>query len=125
MPLLHSLVIWECDNLKSLPDYLRNAPSLEELEIKKMHEEANIDSDYDLESFFALAGGANSDSDDDSDKEAHEAANAEDSDEHDSSITTFTTARLDVANAGGGSQHEDQDGESEIENSDGTKDSGA
>ncbi|KAK4587566.1 hypothetical protein RGQ29_018825 [Quercus rubra] len=173
MPLLHSLTIWSCYSLKSLPDYLlRNTPFLQELRIagcpilkqrcergrgdywpnishipnikinfwyvqrdgqladsidseEEDDEEANIDSDYDLESFFALAGGANSDSDDDSDKEAHEAANAEDSDEDDSSISTFTTARLDVANAGGGSQHEDQDGESEIENSDGTKDSGA
>ena len=62
-------------------------------------------------------------------EEAPEAANA---DEDDSSISTFTTARLGVANAGGGSQHEDQDRESEllrleskIENSDGTKDRGA
>ncbi|XP_075664813.1 putative disease resistance protein RGA3 [Castanea sativa] len=32
MPLLHSLQIWHCGNLKSLPDYLRNTP-LQELEI--------------------------------------------------------------------------------------------
>ena len=44
-------------------------------------------------------------------EEAPEAANA---DEDDSSISTFTTARLDAANAGGGSQHEDQDRESEL-----------
>nr|POE89129.1 hypothetical protein CFP56_70460 [Quercus suber] len=33
MPLLHSLKIGWCGNLKSLPDYLRNTPLLEELEI--------------------------------------------------------------------------------------------
>nr|POF25464.1 hypothetical protein CFP56_46299 [Quercus suber] len=47
----------------------------------------------------ARGGGADSDSD----EEAPEAANAEDSDEDDSSIRTFTTARLDAANASGGS----------------------
>ena len=35
--------------------------------------------------------------------DSDEAANAEDFDEDDSSIRTFTTARLDAANAGGGS----------------------
>ena len=39
----------------------------------------------------------------DSDEEDLEATNAEDSDEDDSSIRPFTTARLDAANAGGGS----------------------
>ncbi|XP_030971714.1 disease resistance protein RGA2-like [Quercus lobata] len=33
MPRLHSLTIWDCGNLKSLPDYLRNTPLLKELEI--------------------------------------------------------------------------------------------
>nr|XP_023873951.1 putative disease resistance protein RGA3 [Quercus suber]XP_023873952.1 putative disease resistance protein RGA3 [Quercus suber]XP_023873953.1 putative disease resistance protein RGA3 [Quercus suber]XP_023873954.1 putative disease resistance protein RGA3 [Quercus suber]XP_023873955.1 putative disease resistance protein RGA3 [Quercus suber]XP_023873956.1 putative disease resistance protein RGA3 [Quercus suber]XP_023873957.1 putative disease resistance protein RGA3 [Quercus suber]XP_02387395 len=33
MPLLHSLEIGGCGNLKSLPDYLRNTPLLQELEI--------------------------------------------------------------------------------------------
>ncbi|XP_065638740.1 putative disease resistance protein RGA3 [Quercus suber] len=33
MPLLHSLRLQTCDNLKSLPDYLRNTPLLKELEI--------------------------------------------------------------------------------------------
>ncbi|XP_050289395.1 putative disease resistance protein RGA3 [Quercus robur] len=32
MPLLHSLTIWHCGNLKSLPDYLRNTP-LKKLQI--------------------------------------------------------------------------------------------
>ena len=30
---LHSLQIWTCPNLKSLPDYLRNTPLLKELTI--------------------------------------------------------------------------------------------
>ncbi|KAL4613969.1 hypothetical protein ACB092_07G021200 [Castanea dentata] len=34
MPLLHSLQIWHCGNLKCLPDYLRNTP-LQELQIYK------------------------------------------------------------------------------------------
>ena len=33
MPLLHSLQICFCGNLKSLPDYLRNTPLLQKLEI--------------------------------------------------------------------------------------------
>nr|XP_023922884.1 disease resistance protein RGA2-like [Quercus suber] len=33
MPLLHSLRIWKCRNLKSLPDYLRNTPLLKKLKI--------------------------------------------------------------------------------------------
>ncbi|KAK7856431.1 histone acetyltransferase gcn5 [Quercus suber] len=87
-------------------------------------EEANIDSNDDLESISARGGGADSDSD----EEVPEAANAEDSDEDDYSIRTFTTARLDAANAGGGSGNTKIKTENlssyakvKIENSDGTK----
>ncbi|XP_075642419.1 histone acetyltransferase GCN5 isoform X2 [Castanea sativa] len=94
-----------------------------------------LTSNDDLESISARGGGADSDSDDDSDEEAPEAANPEDSDEDDSSIRTFTTARLDAANAGGGSgsarntkiktENLSSSATVKIENSDGTKDGGA
>uniref|UniRef100_A0A7N2LTM2 Disease resistance protein RGA3 n=2 Tax=Quercus lobata TaxID=97700 RepID=A0A7N2LTM2_QUELO len=35
MPRLHSLRIWNCGKLKSLPDYLRNTPLLQELKISR------------------------------------------------------------------------------------------
>ena len=94
-----------------------------------------LTSNDDLESISARGGGADSDSDEDSDEEAPEAANAEDSDEDDSSIRTFTTARLDAANAGVGSgsarntkiktENLSSSATVKIENSDGTKDGGA
>ncbi|KAK7824300.1 histone acetyltransferase gcn5 [Quercus suber] len=94
-----------------------------------------LTSNDDLESISARGGGADSDSDDDSDEEAPEATNAEDSDEDDSSIRTFTTARLDAANAGGGSgsarntkiktENLSSSATVKIENSDSTKDGGA
>ncbi|KAL4604695.1 hypothetical protein ACB092_10G208500 [Castanea dentata] len=95
-----------------------------------------LTSNDDLESISARGGGADSDSDDDSDEEAPEAANAEDSDEDDSSIRTFTTARLDAANAAGGgsgsarntkikTENLSSSATVKIENSDGTKDGGA
>nr|POF08388.1 histone acetyltransferase gcn5 [Quercus suber] len=91
-------------------------------------EEANIDSNDDLESISTCSGNVDSDSD----KEAPKAANAKDSDEDDSSIHTFTTARLDATNAGGGSNNTKIKMENlssyaivKIKNSDGTKDGGA
>ena len=91
-------------------------------------EEANIDSNDDLESISACSSGVDSDSD----KEAPKATNAEDSDEDDSSIRTFTIAHLNAANAGGGFGNTKIKMENlsfyttvKIKNSNGTKDSGA
>ncbi|KAK7835787.1 histone acetyltransferase gcn5 [Quercus suber] len=93
-------------------------------------EEANIDSDDDLESISARGGGADADSD--SVEEAPKAVNAKDSDEDDSSFRTFTIAHLDATNAGGGFGNTKIKTENlssyttvKIENSDGTKDNGA
>ena len=72
------------------------------------------------------------DADSNSNEESPEAANAEDFDEDDSSIHTFTTACLNAANANGGSGNTKIKTKNlnsyaivKIKNSDGTKDDGA